>query len=61
MPEAHPPPYEGTPQLPSEHEEPLSKLDELLPIEALNDERSFLLFLDWQSGQITSSRFVDDL
>ena len=57
---AHPPPYDGTPQLPSEHDGPLSKLDEL-PVEALNDEKSFLLFLDWQSGQTTSSKFADDL
>jgi len=38
----------------------LSKPDEL-PVEALNDEKSFLLFFDWQSGQTTSSKLADDL
>jgi len=43
MPEEQPPPYEGTPQLQSEQDEPLSYPDEL-SIDALNDENNFLLF-----------------
>jgi hypothetical protein len=53
------PPYEEASQFPSAHEGLLSKPEE--PIDALNEESNFLLFFDWQAGQITSSRFVDDL
>ena len=61
IPEAHPPAAgAGTPQLPVAQDE--SGIDDEVPfIEALNVENNFLLSVDEQLGQATSSPLETDL
>ena len=58
MPFAHPLPYDGIPQEPSEQSLHESELPETF---ALKDEMSFICFVELQFGQVISSCFSPDL